>query len=337
MWLSEVILQQTTIRQGTDYYLRFLKRWPTVGQLAAATEGDVLREWQGLGYYTRARNLHAAAKAVVAAGRNYSASRKNYSASRKNYSASRKNYSASSEYFPASYAELRALPGVGDYTAAAVASIAFGLPHAVVDGNVYRVLSRYFGLATPIDTPAGRREFAALAQELLDEHHPGRHNQAMMDFGALQCTPHSPRCADCPLADSCVALATGSVESLPVKARRVKVQEVSMDYTLVCSPEGLLLRQRPVKGIWAKLWEPPLTEELPSTLVSRSAVELGLFRHQLTHRTITCRATALPLSSLTIPPSALRLQFVPWDDLDNHALPRLIQNIIERCRNKISE
>lgn len=174
IWLSEVILQQTRVAQGMDYYLRFTERFPDVRALAAASEDEVLKLWQGLGYYSRARNLHAAAREVVArfGGR-----------------------------FPSDYESVRSLRGVGDYTAAAVCSAAFDAPCAVVDGNVYRVLSRLFDVAEPIDTAAGRKAFAELAQTQLDRRAPGRYNQAIMDFGALQCTPSSPRCGACPLSE----------------------------------------------------------------------------------------------------------------------------------------
>lgn len=296
VWLSEVILQQTTVKQGTDYYLRFLERFPTVEALAAASEDEVLRLWQGLGYYTRARNIYKASRQVVERGG-----------------------------FPTDFKGLRTLAGVGDYTAAAIASIAFGEPCAVVDGNVYRVLSRHFGIDTPIDTPAGHRTFAALAHEVLDKKHPARHNQAMMDFGATLCTPRAPRCSDCPVAASCLALAEGRVEDLPVKARRIKPTEVRMDYVLVHTPTGLYLRQRGKKGIWAGLWDAPLSspqggEEL-----------IGTFTHHLTHRTILCRATAVAVEEGTELPG---YTFVRWDDLDRYALPRLIENIIEKWKKK---
>ena len=192
IWLSEIILQQTQVKQGWDYWERFMRRWPTVEALAAATEDDVLREWQGLGYYSRARNLHYAARQVVEMGG-----------------------------FPQTLEGLRSLKGVGDYTAAAIGSIAFGLPAAVVDGNVYRVLARHFGIDTPINTTEGKKTFAALAQSLLPtsevSHLSSLYNQAVMDFGAIQCTPQSPRCQTCPLAETCDALQTGRVELLPVK------------------------------------------------------------------------------------------------------------------------
>ena len=200
IWLSEIILQQTQVKQGWDYWERFMRRWPMVEALAAATEDEVLREWQGLGYYSRARNLHYAAKQIVALG-----------------------------HFPDSIEEIRQLKGVGDYTAAAIGSIAFGLPAAVVDGNVYRVLSRHFGIDTPINTTEGKKVFAALAQSLLPDspskysltsHHSpltSEYNQAIMDFGAIQCTPQSPRCDVCPLMESCAAFREGRVGELPVK------------------------------------------------------------------------------------------------------------------------
>ena len=364
VWLSEIILQQTTVKQGTDYYLRFIERFPTVEALAAASEDEVLRLWQGLGYYSRARNLYKASRQVVAQGG-----------------------------FPTDFKGLRALSGVGDYTAAAIASIAFDLPHAVVDGNVYRVLARHFGLDTPIDTTAGKKAFAILADELLDKKHPGRHNQAMMDFGATQCTPHSPHCDVCPLAGSCVALAEGRVDTLPVKARHTKPTEIHIDYVLVHTSTGLYLRQRAKKGIWAGLWEipealtsrtPSLTpglspSKLPSELCHPSPVregenaptneesiscnvsspsltgegwqgavgspdgerlglELGLwgligtFTHHLTHRTILCRATAMAVEEGTEIPG---YTFVRWDDLDCYALPRLIENIIQTFRSNL--
>lgn len=295
VWLSEIILQQTTVLQGTDYYLRFIHRFPTIEDLAHASEDEVLRLWQGLGYYTRARNLYAAAQKAVAAGK-----------------------------FPDTYAGLLELPGVGRYTAAAVASIAYGLPHAVVDGNVYRILARYFCIDTPIDTTQGQKEFAALAQELLDTRAPGRHNQAMMDFGATQCTPHTPHCDTCPLAASCLAHARGLTSSLPAKARQMQVKEVQMNYVLVHTQEGLYLRQRPKKGIWGGLWE-LVSEGVEGTQ------EIGVFHHQLTHRSITCHASALRLpDTCTIPD----YNFVRWEDLDQYALPRLIEHIINSWKRK---
>jgi len=174
IWISEIILQQTRVDQGLDYFLRFIRRFPDISTLAEASEDEVLKYWQGLGYYSRARNLHEAAKGMHG-------------------------------LFPATYEGVRALKGVGDYTAAAVCSIAYGMPYAVVDGNVYRVLSRYFGIDTPIDSTEGRKLFYALAQEMQDKSRPALYNQAIMDFGAMQCVPKSPDCFSCPLLESCFA------------------------------------------------------------------------------------------------------------------------------------
>ena len=217
IWLSEIILQQTRIEQGRPYWERFMKRWPTVEALANATEDEVLREWQGLGYYSRARNLHTAAKQVLVRGG-----------------------------FPTTIEGIKSLKGVGDYTAAAIGSIAFDLPAAVVDGNVYRVLARHFGIDTPINTTEGKKLFAALAQDQLssitDHRSPlplegsgeaALYNQAMMDFGAIQCTPSNPNCPSCPLAESCVAFREGHVSELPVKQKTLKIKERHLTYVYV--------------------------------------------------------------------------------------------------------
>lgn len=189
IWISEIILQQTRVVQGYDYFMRFMKRFPDVATLAQADEDEVMKYWQGLGYYSRARNLHAAAKSM-------------------------------NGVFPKTYPEVRALKGVGDYTAAAICSFAYNMPYAVVDGNVYRVLSRYLGIDTPIDSTEGKKLFAAVADELLDKKNPALYNQAIMDFGAIQCSPQSPNCMFCPLASGCSALAGGMVAQLPVKQHK---------------------------------------------------------------------------------------------------------------------
>ena len=206
IWISEIILQQTRVVQGYEYYNRFVSRFPDVRALAAADDDEVMKLWQGLGYYSRARNLLAAARQVV------------------------ERFGGE---FPTTYDDIRSLPGIGDYTAAAIASFAYGLPHAVVDGNVYRVLSRIYGIDTPIDTTEGKKLFAALADELLDRQDPGGYNQAMMEFGALYCVPRSPQCGGCIFADRCMALATGRVEELPVKQGRTVVKPRYFNYFYV--------------------------------------------------------------------------------------------------------
>lgn len=231
IWISEIILQQTRVAQGMSYFLRFVGRFPDVETLAAADETEVLKYWEGLGYYSRARNLHRAARQIVSMGE-----------------------------FPHTYEAIRALKGVGDYTAAAIASFAFSLPYPVVDGNVYRVLSRYLGVDDPIDTTAGKKRFAQMARELFDTHHAADYNQAIMDFGALQCIPQNPRCVDCPLASNCVALCDGRVSVLPVKQGRTVVRSRFFTFIYIEVEGRIAFWQRPVGDIWTGLCQPLLLE-----------------------------------------------------------------------------
>lgn len=231
IWISEIILQQTRVAQGYDYFLRFMERFPNVSELAIADEDEVMKYWQGLGYYSRARNLHAAAKSIVERGA-----------------------------FPDTYEEVLALKGVGEYTAAAICSFAYGLPYAVLDGNVYRVLARWLGIDTPIDSAEGRKIFASAARELLDKSRPALYNQAIMDFGALQCTPSSPNCLLCPLAGSCMALQQGKVDSLPVKQHKTKVTNRFFNYIYVRMGRYTYIRKRKGNDIWKNLYELPLIE-----------------------------------------------------------------------------
>lgn len=233
IWVSEIILQQTRIAQGMDYYLRFIDRFPDVLSLARASEDEVLKYWQGLGYYSRARNLLAAARTI------------------------QETYNGS---FPTSYQEVRALKGVGDYTAAAICSIAYALPVAAVDGNVYRVLARIFNIDLPIDSAAGKRYFSKLAAAQLDERHPGEYNQAIMDFGALQCTPGTPDCSVCPLEDKCLALARGRIAELPVKKGRTAVRDRYFYYFHILCEGRTWMHRREGKDIWLGLYEFPLIE-----------------------------------------------------------------------------
>jgi A/G-specific adenine glycosylase len=233
IWLSEVILQQTRVDQGMAYWERFVKQYPTVGHLAKAHEDDVLKLWQGLGYYSRARNLLTAARQVI-------------------------NEHGGS--FPTTHAELLTLKGVGDYTASAIASICFDRPDAVLDGNVYRVLARVFGIDTPIDSSAGRKQFRALAQELIDPLHPGDHNQAVMELGATVCTPRNYTCMLCPLQPKCIAFASGRIDVLPVKEGIAKTRDRFFNYLYIRHPNGTYVHQRGPKDIWQGLYELPLIE-----------------------------------------------------------------------------
>ncbi len=307
IWLSEIILQQTQVKQGWEYWERFMHRWPTVETLADATEDEVLREWQGLGYYSRARNLHYAAKQIVALG-----------------------------HFPDTLEEIKQLKGVGDYTAAAIGSIAFGLPAAVVDGNVYRVLARHFGIDTPINTTEGKKLFAALAQSLLPQdtsltslHSPftSEYNQAIMDFGAMQCTPQSPHCDICPLMESCIAFREGRVSLLPVKLKTLKITERHLIYIYIRCKGQTAIRRRGPGDIWQGLWEPWLVDE--SILSPLSSLLLPLkksVKHVLTHRVLYTDFYLLDTDERPELPSDYI--WIAENDLDNYALPRLIEVLL---------
>ena len=257
IWLSEIILQQTRIAQGWEYWERFMAQYPTVVDLAAAHEDEVLKLWQGLGYYSRARNLHTAAKQIVALG-----------------------------HFPDTLEGIKQLKGVGDYTAAAIGSFAFDIPAAVVDGNVYRVLARYFGIDTPINSTQGKKEFAALAQSLLPSSKASdfqsslslvaAYNQAMMDFGAIQCTPQSPKCLLCPLAETCEAMRTNRVAELPVKQKTMKVKTRHLSYIYIRCKGETAIHRRGEGDIWQGLWEPFNASDIAEACASPSSAQASL-------------------------------------------------------------
>lgn len=267
IWLSEIILQQTRIAQGWEYWERFMAQYPTVEDLAAAHEDEVLKLWQGLGYYSRARNLHTAAKQIVALG-----------------------------HFPNTLEGIKQLKGVGDYTAAAIGSFAFDIPAAVVDGNVYRVLARYFGIDTPINSTQGKKEFAALAQSLLPSSKASdsllsfspasdfqsslslvaAYNQAMMDFGAIQCTPQSPKCLLCPLAETCEAMRTNRVAELPVKQKTMKVKTRHLSYIYIRCKGETAIHRRGEGDIWQGLWEPFNASDIAEACASPSSAQASL-------------------------------------------------------------
>lgn len=234
VWLSEIMLQQTRVAQGLPYFIKFTEEFETVFDLAEADENKVLKLWQGLGYYSRARNLHFTAKYVA---------------------------KELDGIFPKNHKELLKLKGIGDYTASAIASVCFDEVVAVVDGNVYRVLSRYFGIKTPINSTKGVKEFKELAQELIDKSRPGIYNQAIMDFGALQCKPQNPLCDSCPLSDSCIALERQEIKELPVKDKKTKVKKRYFNYlVIVTNDKQTILEERKDKGIWQGLYQFPLIE-----------------------------------------------------------------------------
>jgi A/G-specific adenine glycosylase len=317
IWLSEIILQQTRVEQGMPYYKRFVSAFPKVQDLAAASEEEVLKLWQGLGYYSRARNLHFAAKQIVNdfEGR-----------------------------FPADYEAIRSLKGVGDYTAAAIASFAFDLPHAVVDGNVYRLLSRYFGIETAINSTQGKKEFAQLANDLLFFEDPAQYNQAIMEFGSLQCKISKPSCASCPLANTCWALANKATNRLPYKEKKLKVQKRYFDYFYIVANGQTLVKKRAAKGIWQNLYDFPLVdsaerlddEALLLVLNETYGVNIQsqdvralskVYVHLLSHRRIEARFWTVNLDSL--PNEGLGLRKIDIEDLQTLPVPRLIDLFLQ--------
>lgn len=301
IWLSEIILQQTRIAQGWEYWERFMAQYPKVEDLAAASEDDVLRLWQGLGYYSRARNLHAAAKQIVALGK-----------------------------FPDTLENIKALKGVGDYTAAAIGSFAFDIPAAVVDGNVYRVLSRYFGIDTPINSTQGKKEFAALAQSLIPASDAAAYNQGMMDFGAIQCTPQSPKCLLCPLAETCVALREGRVEELPVKLKTLKVQTRRLAYIYIRCNGEIAIHRRGEGDIWQGLWEPYNVSGLPAlpTFDAPLVLKAKDVKHVLTHRILLTDFYLLETKKRPLLPDDYI--WIKESEISEYGIPRLIEILLEK-------
>lgn len=350
IWLSEIILQQTRIAQGWEYWERFMAQYPTVEDLAAAHEDEVLKLWQGLGYYSRARNLHTAAKQIVALG-----------------------------HFPDTLEGIKQLKGVGDYTAAAIGSFAFDIPAAVVDGNVYRVLARYFGIDTPINSTQGKKEFAALAQSLLPSSKASdspssfspvaAYNQAMMDFGAIQCTPQSPKCLLCPLAETCEAMRTNRVAELPVKQKNMKVKTRHLSYIYIRCKGETAIHRRGEGDIWQGLWEPfnasdiaeacasPFSAQtsLSSTKFSTSLTKLSSFKkelaadlhlsnvdalqllaqdvkHVLTHRILL--ADFYLLETEARPQLPDDYIWIKEEEIEDYGIPRLIELLLEKISCK---
>ncbi|WP_071145302.1 A/G-specific adenine glycosylase [Bacteroides ihuae] len=315
IWISEIILQQTRVAQGYNYFLRFIERFPSVIALAEADEDEVLKYWQGLGYYSRARNLHAAAKSI-------------------------------NGIFPNTYTKVLALKGVGEYTAAAICSFAYNMPYAVVDGNVYRVLSRYLGIEVPIDSTQGKKLFAAFAADLLDKKRPALYNQAIMDFGAIQCTPSTPDCARCPLSDSCVALSKGQVKLLPVKQHKTKTTNRYFNYLYVSMGDFTFINKRTDNDIWKNLFELPLIET-PHSFAEEDFLALDQVRdlfcsgespvirlvcrdvkHVLSHRVIYANfyEVVLPDGSQ----SCSKYMKVRKEELGKYAVSRLVHIFFEK-------
>lgn len=324
IWLSEVILQQTRVDQGIAYFYKFKKQWPSLRSLAKADEQEVLKLWQGLGYYSRARNMLKTAKLIA------------------------EKYNG---IFPSDYETIRKLPGIGPYTAAAIASIAFDLPFAAIDGNVIRLITRVYGIEEAVDTSVGKKLVQALADELLDQANPGRHNQAMMEFGALYCVPLNPNCLQCGLQQQCIAFQTNQVDKLPLKSRKQKVTKRWFNY-LICSvkqgeEEFLLLQKRTADDIWLGLWEFPLIESKKELHVEQ-LMEDGLFKklasgnsfvitkesaiikHQLSHQHIMAKFFHVEFMHLVVGKTENVLSLVNKSRLTDYPLPRLIDRYLQQ-------
>jgi A/G-specific adenine glycosylase len=314
IWLSEIMLQQTRAEQGLPYYLKYVEAYPTVQDLAATEDDAAFKLWQGLGYYARCRNMLATARQVTV------------------------DYGGK---FPSTYEGLLALKGVGPYTAAAIASFAYGLPQAVVDGNVYRVLARYFGIDTPTDSTEGKKLFQQLADEVLDPADSAGFNQAMMDHGATICTPANPKCGECPVADGCIARAEGLINMLPVKGKKVAVRRRYFHYLLLQHKDHIYIRLRNDKDIWKGLYEPLLIEaDVP---LDRKALQHnehykslgiaevpeyeGVLNQKLTHQIIESRFFSLhTVNRPSLPDGA----WVPMAKLKDYPFPKTLLSFFEK-------
>jgi A/G-specific adenine glycosylase len=325
IWLSEIILQQTRVEQGTPYYLKFMSRFPTLNELANANDDEVMKLWQGLGYYARARNMLTTARQL------------------------RDEYDG---IFPANFSDIRKLKGIGDYTAAAIASFAFDLPYAVLDGNVYRVLSRFYGIEIPVDSTEGKKLFQKIASENLISNRSSDYNQAIMDLGATICKPQQPRCKDCPLAENCKALQQNKVDRLPIKSKKL-IKKNRFFYYFVCkSPDALtFVKKRDGKDIWKSLYDFPLFES--DTLLGKEELsklwesdtwknissqtkpeEFSInfsttYVQLLTHQKIFAIFVEISGIILAMSNSDNSYNLVALSDLKKLALPKTIQNYLE--------
>lgn len=314
IWISEIILQQTRVEQGTEYYNNFIKKFPNIKKLATAKDADVYKLWEGLGYYSRCKNLLATARIIL---------------------------NERKGVFPDKYNEILALKGIGPYTAAAISSFAYNLPHAVVDGNVMRVLSRFFGISTAIDSTEGKKNFHELANELLDKKQPAVYNQAIMDFGATICKPQLPLCQQCGLSDQCFSFKKDMVNEFPVKQKKLVKKERWFYYVILKHNDSILVRKREKKDIWHNLYEfilfdsgkkNPIKQLLQSDeicqLIGRNAIIKNIsenHRQQLTHQTIHAAFIEVELK---IKPKAIGYIWINGRSLKKLAFPKIITEYI---------
>jgi A/G-specific adenine glycosylase len=322
IWISEIILQQTRVEQGLPYYENFIKTFPDVKTLAMAPLQKVLKQWQGLGYYSRARNLHATAKILV------------------------KQFGGK---FPSEYEQLRSLKGIGAYTAAAIASIAFNKPYAAVDGNVMRVLSRLFVIDAAVNSTAGKKIYQNKADELLNKKQPALHNQAMMELGAMVCKPAKPLCDACPLRLECAAHQTGTSHLFPVKVKKNLPSNMRMHYVLITDGESIILSKRSGKGIWKGLYEFPKVESagkngIPVKEIQKKLNGMGIkkgemkdvvsnMKHALTHRIVWADCTMIKVKDFRGMKLSGTEKMVRLKTLKRYPVPRLVEKLMESVSN----
>lgn len=320
IWLSEIILQQTRVDQGLPYYRNFIENFPTINELANASEQEVLKLWQGLGYYSRARNLHTAAKSII------------------------NNHHGK---FPEDYKAILSLKGIGEYTAAAIASFAYNQPYAVVDGNVYRVLARVYGIDTPIDSSEGKKSFKQLAQELIDKNNAATYNQAIMEFGALQCTPTNPNCTNCIFNTNCIAFTNSMINELPVKSNKLKQKDRFFNYLVIIDSENnIYIHKRTANDIWKGLYDFPMIETkkniehfedllLHNNILSRllsnddwkitkkSNIQKHILSHQKIHATFWHIHSSKELKN-----TLENFSKTPLKNIHEYPFPKLIENYV---------
>jgi len=318
IWISEIILQQTRVDQGLSYYYKFTGQYPDIQSLESDSEENVLRMWQGLGYYSRARNLHSAAKDIMA---------------------------RFDGKFPSNYQEIKSLKGIGEYTAAAIASFAYDLPHPVIDGNVNRLISRFFGISEPIDSTKGKKIVEGLTKKVFDFSNPAQHNQAIMEFGALFCVPHNPDCQNCPLNASCIAFSTGMVKTLPIKKKKLKIKKRYFNYLLIKMDKQIAITKRIGNDIWKNMYQLPLLETdgpqtpedlmehvlwkqyLGSSLFTITAVE-GPRIHKLSHQEIATQFITIELTGEQIIQNEYH-KMISIENISEYPIPKLIESFLD--------
>ena len=297
IWVSEIILQQTRVQQGWDYYLRFIDNFPDVKALAEADEDWVLKVWQGLGYYSRARNMHAAAREIM---------------------------EKHGGHFPNEYDKILSLKGIGNYTAAAISSIAFGLPYPAVDGNVIRIVSRIFGICDDVTQPAVVKKITAICEMEIDRKRPGVFNQAAMDFGAIQCVPRNPNCDECPFQSSCYAYNNHLVDILPVKKKKAESKHRYFHYTVYLSDNQTIIEKRTGSDIWRNMYQFPLTETNSEEYADKPLFSIReVLSHQIIHAAFYVKTVK------KLPKLSQNQLVIPFDDMEKYPMPKIMTEFLK--------